>query len=325
LNRHSSSPEERFALAERMQERGEYTEALKLWREMASELLDASILCRQASLAEQLGFIEEAEGAYRKAIRIDGGLPWAYVGLANILTGRREFADAATLLARALTLERSAIIYALLGAALIDLNRNEEAIESLQAAIFLDPTYEEAYLNLGSIKKNTDTKAAESLFLKALEIDPEYADAHRELGWLLNQAEPTAQAEYHLRRAIELKPDDSWSRVYLGNLLWKRGDTSAAISEFEGAIKLTPTWALPLWSLANVYESQELWKEAEALYERAIAVEPHDAIAHMNFGRMLRKKGDKTRASAELRMALSIDPNYEEARKLLAEGQLSSP
>ena len=59
----------------------------------------------------------------------------------------------------------------------------------------------------------------------------------------------------------------------LGNLLWRRGDISAAIPEFEEAINLTPNRALPLWSLANVYESQELWKEAEALYERAVTVD----------------------------------------------------
>jgi tetratricopeptide (TPR) repeat protein len=308
-------------LAEAMEERGEHAEALKLWRQLALELVDASILCRQASLAEQLGCVEEAERAYRRAIRTDNKLAWAYVGLASILMGRREFAEAVTLLAKALTIERSAITYTLLGVTLISLDRNDEASENLQAALRLDPTYEEAYFNLALIKQKTDRRAAESLFLEALEADPDYADAHRELGWLLNEAEPSARAEYHLRRAVELKPGDSWTRVYLGNLLWKRGDISAAIPEFEEAINLTPGWALPLWSLANVYEGQELWKEAEALYERAVTVEPHDPIAHMNFGRMLKKKGDKAKASAHLRVALSIDPDYEAARKLLAEVQ----
>jgi len=304
-----------------MEERGEYAGALELWRELALELVDASILCRQARLAEQLGYIEEAERAYRRAIRTDERLPWAYVGLASILMGRSEFAEAAIFLAEALNLEKSAITYTMLGVTLISLDRNEDASENLQAALRLDPTYEEAYFNLALIKQKTDRRAAESLFLEALEADPDYADAHRELGWLLNEAEPSARAEYHLRRAVELKPSDSWTRVYLGNLLWKRGDISAAIPEFEEAIKLTPNWALPLWSLANVYESQELWREAEALYERAVTVDPHDPIAHMNFGRMLKKKGDKAKASAHLRVALSIDPNYEEASKLLAEVQ----
>ena len=321
MNPHSGSPEERFARAEAMEERGEYAEALDMWRELALELADASILCRQARLAEQLGFVEEAERVYRMAIRADERLPWAYVGLASMLMGRTEFAEAATLLAKALTLEKSAITYTMLGVTLISLNRNEEASENLQAALRLDPTYEEAYFNLALIKQKTDRKAAESLFLEALEADPDYADAHRELGWLLNEAEPSAQAEYHLRRAVELKPSDSWARVYLGNLLWKRTDVFAAIPEFEEAIRLKPNWALPLWSLANIYESQELWKRAEALYERAVTVEPNDPIAHMNFGRMLKKKGDKAKASAHLRVALSIDPNYEAARKLLADVQ----
>lgn len=316
-----SSDEERFVLAERMEERGELTEAVKLWRELASERADASILCRQASLADQLGYTEEAERAYRRAIHIDDKLPWAYVGVASILMSRREYTEAAVFLAKALKLERNAITYTMLGVALLSLDRTEEATENLQAALHLDPTYEEAYFNLGVIKQKTDRNAAGSLFVKALEADPNYADAHRELGWLLNEAEPNPQAEYHLRRALELKPSDPWARVYLGNYLWKRGDISAAIPEFEEAINLMPNRALPLWSLANLYESQESWNEAEALYERAIMAEPDDPVAHMNFGRMLKKKGDNAKASAQLRTALSIDPNYEQARNLLADAE----
>jgi tetratricopeptide (TPR) repeat protein len=317
LSQFSSSREERFAIAETMEERGEYSEALKLWRQLASEVSDASVLCRQASLAEQLGLTEEAEAAYRNAIQIDNKLPWAYVGLASILTDRSESAESAVLLKKALSLEKTAITYTMLGVALISLDRNEEAIESLQAALCLDPEYEEAYFNLGLVKQKTDRSAAESNYLKALELDPDYEAAHRELGWLLNDVEPSAQAEYHLRRAVELKPLDAWARVYLGNLLWKRGDTSEAILEFQEAIRLAPNRALPVWSLANIYENQELWVEAEALYERAVKLEPDDPIAHMNFGRMLRKKGDEARALDHLRTALSIDPAYAEARKLL--------
>jgi protein O-GlcNAc transferase len=321
LNRNPKSPEERFELAEAMEERGEYSEALDQWRTLASDQVDAAILCRQARLAEQLGYVEEAEQAFRKAIRVDDEHPWAYVGLASIIMDRGEFVEAAGLLTKALTYEKNQITHTMLGVALISLGKNDEASENLEAALRLDPTYEEAYFNLGLVKQKTDRTAAESHFLEALEADPDYADAHRELGWLLNEVEPSARAEYHLRRARELKPNDAWTRVYLGNLLWKRGDISAAIPEFKEAISLMPNRALPLWSLANLYESQESWKEAEALYERAVTIEPYDPIAHMNFGRMLKRKGDERRASAELRIALSIDPNYETARKILEDGQ----
>jgi len=320
-NTSGNSAESRIALAETAEKCGEYSKALEIWRKLASESDDPTALCHQGRLSHQLGYTEEAHQAYHRAIRADGSLPRPYVGLAIALMKEGRPSEAVTLLAKALTLEKSASIYALSGAAFMDLDRNNEAAESLQAALRIDPSYEEAYFNLGILKKDTHRTEAEALFSKAIEVDPDYADAHRELGWLLNQTEPSAQAEYHLRRSLEVNPEDPWTRVYLGNLLWARGDIPAAIPEFQQAIKLMPDQALPLWSLANVYENQEQWKDAEELYERAVASEPEDSVAHMNFGRMLKKKGDKAKAEAHLRTALALDPAYEQARKLLADLQ----
>jgi tetratricopeptide (TPR) repeat protein len=312
-------PEDRLTLAKSMEERGETFEALKIWRELASVLNDAAILCQQARVARELGLDAEAEEAFRAAIRADSSLPWGYVGLANLLRDRGDASEAVKLLVKASSLERSASISTLLGAALVDLGRADEAKFAFQTALRIEPTYEEAYFNLAMLESSTDAQAAEALYLKSIELDPDYAVAHRELGWLLNKAEPSAQAEYHLRRALELDAADLWARIYLGNLLWARGDTSAGIVEFQKAVELHPDTALPVYCIANVYENQELWEQAETLYERALMIDPDNSVAHMNYGRMLKRKGDKTRAEAHLRTALSINPEYEAARKLLTD------
>ena len=319
MTSNSNLPDERVEMAEAMEERGEYVEALQQWRELASDQKNVSFLCRQARLAEQLGYLDEAEQAFRNAIQIDDKEPLPYIGLASILMNRGGFDQAASLLAHALLFEKSPIAYTMLGVTLISLGSDEVACEKLQAAIDLDPTYEEAYFNLALIKRKSDGTKAELLFLRALEIEPEYADAHRELGWLLNESGQDAPAEYHIRRAIELKPNDPWAWIYLGNLLWKRGDSANAVPAFEKAISLMPTKALPIWALANIYESQESWDEASLLYERAIRTEPDDAIAHMNFGRMLKKLGNSAKATEQLHRALEIDPDCATARELLSE------
>ncbi len=317
----SNSDDERFEQAEAMEERGQHFDALKTWRELVRDHPDAEIFCRQARLAEQLGYIDEAERAYGSAIQADAKHPWAKAGLASILLKRGESDEAARLLQQSLTDEKSPITHTMLGVALMSLGRDDEAVDSLEAAISLDPGYEEAYFNLAQLRKKADRAEAERLLLKALEADPEYVDAHRELGWLLSesQEDPSPSSEYHIRRSIELKPDDAWARIYLGNVLWKRADVSGSIREFERAIQLMPQRSLPLWSLANLYEAKESWNEAEALYERAIQAEPDDAIAHMNFGRMLKKKGDTAKARDQLRLAVELDPNYAAASKLLSE------
>src|SRR5258708_38719221 len=103
----------------------------------------------------------------------------------------------------------------ILGVAVMSLGRDDEAVDSLEAAISLDPGYEEAYFNLAQLRKKADRAEAERLLLKALEADPEYVDTHSELGWLLSasQQHPRPRSDYHIRRSMELKPADAWVRI----------------------------------------------------------------------------------------------------------------
>lgn len=319
MNNSPESTNDRIQTAMELEERHQYELALNCWRELALEQPNAETLCNQARLAEELGLTDEAQQSFERAINTDPQHGWAYVGLASLLLDCDKTEEAVTLLQKAITHEPSPVSYTLLGIAFRRLGRNDEAARSLEAAIQLDPNYEEAYFNLAIIKEKTAPHEAETLYLKALEADPNYVVAHRDLGQLLSGTGPSATAEYHLRRALELDPNEGLARVYLGNLLWTRGDVDEATSEFEKAIPQLPDQALPIWALANVYESQELWNRAEELYERAIQTEPDDEVAHMNFGRMLKKKGDLVRAAVELRHALTLDPHYDAARRILSE------
>ena len=76
---------------------------------------------------------------------------------------------------------------------------------------------------------------------------------------------------------------------------------------------------MPLWTRANLYESQEEWARAQDLYERALELEPDDQVANMNFGRMLMKKGEAAAAKVLLDRALLLDPDYVAAKALLAQ------
>lgn len=66
--------------------------------------------------------------------------------------------------------------------------RADEAIAWLHRALEIDPDYEEAHFNLGCIdERNGDVDAAIARFRRALELDPEYAVARARLGALLNR------------------------------------------------------------------------------------------------------------------------------------------
>jgi tetratricopeptide (TPR) repeat protein len=308
----------RFEYAEGLEDRGEHEKALAEWRQLASDHPDAGVFCRLGGIAKEMGRVDEAEEAFRSAIQLDDQCATGHVNLALILLDQHRFENAERHLRKALKHEKSASAYCILGTVLSALDREQEAFNCFRAALAIDPEYEEAHYNLAVGEEENDPLLAEGHLSKAIEYDPDYSAAHRELGWVLSGLGQDARAEYHLRRAVELDGNDAWARIYLGNLLWKRGDVAPAVSEFKQAAQLRPDRAYPVWSLANLYENQHEWEKAEALYARAVELEPDDAIAHMNFGRMLKARGDASRAISHLERALSIDPSYVAARDLLA-------
>ena len=77
-----------------------------------------------------------------------------------------------------------------------------------------------------------------SAFETALRINPGYAQAHNNLGALLQLTGQTAQAIDHYRRAIALRPDSVEAHNNLGQLLSANGRAADALAEFEAALAL---------------------------------------------------------------------------------------
>jgi len=63
------------------------------------------------------------------------------------------------------------------------------------------------WYNIGAIAKNNDKNAdAAKAFKKAVELDPKYAQAHRELGYALVQQGDFAGAAAHFKEYLALAP-----------------------------------------------------------------------------------------------------------------------
>jgi tetratricopeptide (TPR) repeat protein len=60
-------------------------------------------------------------------------------------------------------------------------------------------------------------------------------------------------------------------------------------------------------------------KEAEPLFRRALALDPRNAELHYEFGRYYQRLGMPSRALAELKAALRLDPGLSKARSAVVE------
>jgi tetratricopeptide (TPR) repeat protein len=93
-----------------------------------------------------------------------------------------------------------------------------------------------------------------AVYQRVLELDPEHAAAHINLGTLLYNRQDYGLSERHYRRAIEIDPRYALAYFDLGNVLDETGRVKDAIQTYLTALQLAPTYADAHYNLALAYE-----------------------------------------------------------------------
>ena len=89
---------------------------------------------------------------------------------------------------------------------------------------------------------------------RVLELDPNHAAAHINLGTLCYNRQEYGKAEQHYRRAIEVDARYALAYFDLGNVLDETGRVQEAIQTYQAALHLAPTYADAHYNLALAYE-----------------------------------------------------------------------
>ena len=108
-----------------------------------------------------------------------------------------------------------------------------EADRAVEQALELDETLPDAYVTLGVIRQllDHDWTGAEEALKRAIELDPDHWDAHREYSWLLRRMGRYAEALTEIKRAHLLDPV---TRLVKGNL----ADTYSLLGDHDRAIEV---------------------------------------------------------------------------------------
>jgi tetratricopeptide (TPR) repeat protein len=101
-----------------------------------------------------------------------------------------------------------------------------------------------------------------AIYLRVLELEPEYAAAHINLGTLYYNRHDFVSAEKHYRHAIKSDPRYALAYFDLGNVLDETERIEEAIAAYRTAIQLAPTYADAHYNLALAYERQRLPRQA---------------------------------------------------------------
>src|SRR5438552_1699317 len=178
------------------------------------------------------------------------------------------------------------------------------AIEFYNQAIARDPNYALAYAGLGETYillpyyTGADPKEvrpkARAAALKALELNPNLAEAHNAMGKILNAVEVDLQKSIReYQRAIELSPNYAGAHHWLGNgPLAGLARFDEAIAEGKRSTELDPLSAINLIDLGVTYMYAHRFKEAEAEFKKALEIDSAFAYAHWMYGILLQVSGD---------------------------------
>jgi tetratricopeptide (TPR) repeat protein len=125
------------------------------------------------------------------------------------------------------------------------------------------------------------------------------ADEFYTLGCEL-EATSSLRARAAYERAIELDPEHADARVNLGRLLHEDRAPAAAEQQYRAALQSDPDHDVAWFNLGVALEDLGRLQEAADAYQHAIDLDPSNADAHYNLSGILERRGDKPGALRHL-------------------------
>ena len=198
-----------------------------------------------------------------------------------------------------------------LGNAKYMLGALDEALANYNKAIELEPDFAEAYASRGILfRKLEQYDKAEKDLTKLIELEPNLAAAYTSRGDLLLEIRQYDKAEKDLAKAIELKPDLAVAYVSYGNLLCKLEQYKKAEANYNKAIELKPDFAEAYASRGILFNQLEQYGEAEEDLTKAIELKPGLTEVYYSRGLALYNLEQYDNAEANYNKAIELKPDY---------------
>ena len=175
----------------------------------------------------------------------------------------------------------------------------------------IDPRYAPAWHGLagnfhsettiGALSNQEGYARAREAVEKALAIDPDYALAHSELGWIaMFHDNDLAGAARHYQRALALGPTELSVLNQAAAFLMNLGRLDEAIMLQEILVRRDPVNPAGLHNLGYYQRMAGRYDAAVASFRTLLSLHPSRGAAHFYVGVALMQKGDATAALAEI-------------------------
>jgi tetratricopeptide (TPR) repeat protein len=158
---------------------------------------------------------------------------------------------------------RGSAVEPIAGQFILDFTSRENVVAAKVKPMRPAESAEEFFAHGITLEEEPATQAeAIAAYQKALELDPDHAAAHINLGTLYYNRREYGLAEQHYRQAIEVDPRYALAYFDLGNVLDETGRLPDAAQAYKVAIQLAPTYADAHYNLALAYEKMKQPRKA---------------------------------------------------------------
>jgi Flp pilus assembly protein TadD len=272
---------------------------------------------------------QEAELLLKQALEKNSSLGAAHYNLGLLYSRRgKDLLAKSHLEAATQLLAENAKAYYELGTVLVRLNDPADAEADFRKALALDPGYVEAHYALGTLLRQTGRREEasrsiaeydrlSSAALKNRERTRRISAYFWEVKDLLEHDE-LEEAERKLHEILELEPQNDLAFYRLGQIFYLRHEYTRALETVRVALGQKEFEPAYYMLEAMCLERLERDEEASSSYERLVSLVDY-ADAYLALGRLELRRGNASKAVAELRRAVALEPHDPQMRLALAE------
>jgi cellulose synthase operon protein C len=245
-------------------------------------------------------------------IRLEPRVAEGYIFHSQAMSAKGDTAAAAADLAKAVArAPEDPAGYARFGDLRVQQKRYDEAEKLYERALGLNPSATDALAGLAEIDlRRNQPGAAVQRVQQQIARAPGVSNFYMLLGQIEIRTQDFTEAEVSLRKAIELSPTNVPAELLLANLQVSRGAPDRAIEMLRNAVNRNPADLRLYREMGLLLESSGDWQQAEALYQKALQIDPHYGAAANNLAYlMLDHGGDANVALALAQSARRELPN----------------
>jgi len=195
--------------------------------------------------------------------------------------------------------------------------------QNFQKAIRLTPNYAPPYIALathyrtlasyGLAPSKSSYTNARSAAEKALQLDPNLAAAHREMGWIEWRGEWNfAAADNEYRRALDLNSGEAGTHEQYSLFLKSRGRFDEALQEINRSLELSPLESVSHANAGTILGLMGRFDAAMAQFQKSLQIDPTKQYAYERMGAVLLWQGKNDEAIEAFKKAAEFSNRHPE-------------